>query len=134
MSNQGGTIRFMVSCESDRYAAAVVRLLHGDSNPAGPGFKSTAVASTLAGDHEGVVQHLRVGSYVRVPAFPALGLTGSFTIQLFLRATTPAKERQALVSTASSGHGDGVGRRCSTRDGSRSSWPAARWRRSRSPW
>ena len=35
----GETIRFMVSSEVPRYRADIVRLIHGDANPAGPGIK-----------------------------------------------------------------------------------------------
>ena len=37
----GETIRFMVSAlEGQAYRAEIVRLIHGDANPDGPGFKS----------------------------------------------------------------------------------------------
>ena len=35
----GETIRFMVSSEVPRYRADIVRLIHGDANPTGPGIK-----------------------------------------------------------------------------------------------
>ena len=36
----GERIRFMVSCTgAESYRADIVRLIHGDTNPAGPGFK-----------------------------------------------------------------------------------------------
>jgi hypothetical protein len=35
----GETIQFMVSCQLPTYRADIVRLLHGDPNPHGPGFK-----------------------------------------------------------------------------------------------
>jgi len=36
----GEQIQFMVSCEgAATYQADIVRLIHGDTNPAGPGFK-----------------------------------------------------------------------------------------------
>ena len=36
----GETLRFMVSAEAPRYQARVVRLIHGDTNPAGPASRS----------------------------------------------------------------------------------------------
>ena len=45
----GDTIRFMVSSDHDRYASRLVRLIHGDTNPAGPGFKQVLVPSTIDG-------------------------------------------------------------------------------------
>ena len=40
----GETIRFMVSSEVPRYRADIVRLIHGDANPKGPGIKEVVVA------------------------------------------------------------------------------------------
>ena len=39
----GDTIQFMVSCKLPSYQADVVRLIHGDLNPEGPGFKERLV-------------------------------------------------------------------------------------------
>src|SRR6267378_6258908 len=41
----GETIRFMVSSELPGYRADIVRLIHGDTNPKGPGFKEELVES-----------------------------------------------------------------------------------------
>src|SRR5262249_11747923 len=35
----GETVRFCVSCTEPEYQVALVRLVHGDPNPDGPGFK-----------------------------------------------------------------------------------------------
>ena len=46
----GETIRFMVSALEDQpYQAEIVRLIHGDANPEGPGFKSEQVAGRRRG-------------------------------------------------------------------------------------
>ena len=95
----GERIRFMVSSQVPRYRAHVVRLIHGDTNPAGPGFKSEAVASTLEGEHEGRHQILRPGSYIHIPRRLALGADGSFSVHLWMQPTTPEKPRQVLLST-----------------------------------
>ena len=49
----GETIRFMVSSDHDRYASRLVRLIHGDTNPAGPGFKQVLVPSAIDGVRPG---------------------------------------------------------------------------------
>jgi N,N-dimethylformamidase len=94
----GGTIKFMVSSEASRYRADIVRLIHGDTNPAGPGFKSERVPSSLSDEYEGRPQRILAGSYIRVPHQPHLNLPGDFTIEAWIWPTTPTKERQALVS------------------------------------
>src|SRR5262249_58625127 len=67
----GETIRFMVSCEEPSYRAEIVRLIHGDLNPAGPGYKEQAVATAASGEYRGRVQTLLRGSHVPVPDGPA---------------------------------------------------------------
>ena len=49
----GETIRFMVSCKLPGYKADVVRLIHGDVNPEGPGFKEKFVQSVSARSRAG---------------------------------------------------------------------------------
>ena len=47
------TIRFMVSSEVPRYRADIVRLIHGDANPAGPGIKEVVVDTPTNSDRPG---------------------------------------------------------------------------------
>jgi hypothetical protein len=43
----GGTVRVMVSSELPRYRADIVRLIHGDTNPKGPGFKEELIEAPV---------------------------------------------------------------------------------------
>ena len=43
----GETVRFMVSTDLPHYDTTLVRLIHGDENPEGPGFKEEAFDSAL---------------------------------------------------------------------------------------
>src|SRR5262245_60432255 len=54
----GDTVRFMVSTRSTRYHADIVRLIHGDANPRGPGFKEMVVDTPANGDYSGKRQAL----------------------------------------------------------------------------
>ena len=63
----GETIRFMVSSELPTYRAEIVRLIHGDANPNGPGIKEELVEAPANGDYPGRRQALPLGSYVTVP-------------------------------------------------------------------
>ena len=49
----GETIRFMVSCDHPEYESRLVRLIHGDENPAGPGFKQVVIPSAIDGPRAG---------------------------------------------------------------------------------
>jgi N,N-dimethylformamidase len=95
----GNTVRFMVSCEVPDYRATLVRLIHGDLDPRGPGFKADACDVELPGGgrYQGRVQQIRSGSYVEVTARCFADLT-SFTLQARVYATTPAKGAQALLT------------------------------------
>ena len=66
----GESIRFMVSSELPRYRAEIVRLIHGDPNPNGPGIKEARIDAPVNGEYSGRYQPLPNGSYVRVADQP----------------------------------------------------------------
>jgi N,N-dimethylformamidase len=101
----GDTIRFMVSSQHPSYRADLVRLIHGDTSPDGPGFKEHVLESPVNGEHPGRVRDLLGGSYVRVPDDPQLRLTGSFTIATWIWPTVPQAGRQGVLARWA----DGVG-------------------------
>ena len=94
----GETIRFMVSSELPRYRAEIVRLIHGDPNPKGPGIKEELVATAANGEYPGRHQEIPVGSYVIVPDNPALHMAGSFTLQAWIAPTTPQRGVQGILT------------------------------------
>jgi N,N-dimethylformamidase len=94
----GETINFMVSCRAAEYEASLVRLIHGDPNPLGPGFKATEIDSAMNGRYRGREQKIHTGSYVSVPHAPPLELRGGFTIQAWIWPTTPLKGTQAVLT------------------------------------
>jgi N,N-dimethylformamidase len=88
----GQTIKFMVSSQSPTYHADIVRLIHGDPNPKGPGIKEQVVSTPTNADYPGKKQILPLGSYVRVPDAPPLRLAGSFTITAWIAPTRHTSE------------------------------------------
>jgi N,N-dimethylformamidase len=96
----GETIRFMVSCEQDRYRAELFRLVHGDQRTAGPGDRRVRVPSSADGAHPGKRQTMAAGSYVRIPQFRTVDLSRGFTLQCWIWPTTPSKAGgQTIVAT-----------------------------------
>jgi N,N-dimethylformamidase len=94
----GEAVRFMVSAYDGRpYRSEIVRLVHGDANPEGPGFKAEPVPGTEGGPHPGRLQEIRCGSWARVPARAGVREPESFTAAVMLWPTTPAKGRQGLI-------------------------------------
>ena len=86
---QGETIRFMVSSKHPTYRVDIVRLIQGDINPTGAGFKEEVVPAAVNNEYPGRFQELPNGSYVTVPDNPLLAQTGSFTLQAWIAPTKP---------------------------------------------
>ena len=87
----GETVQFMVSSQLTRYQAEIVRLIHGDPNPNGPGIKENVIEASVNREYAGRHQELVVGSYVTVPDAEPLQLDGSFTITAWIAATRPGQ-------------------------------------------
>jgi N,N-dimethylformamidase len=94
----GDQVDFLVSCETQRYHADIVKLIHGDTDPEGPGFKIQPVHIGIDADFPGQVQRIHAGSHVLVDDHPLLQVGGSFTLQVFIAPTTPGKGVQGLVT------------------------------------
>ena len=93
----GQSIRFMVSCDHPEYDARLVRLLHGDINPAGPGFRQVEVPSAIDGSKPGKHEEIRSGSYVEIP-LPGVELDGAVTFFAFVQLTNPDAGEQTIAS------------------------------------
>ncbi len=105
----GETISFMVSCQAPRFKAQLVRVAHGDDNPAGPGSKIYDLDSTANGEYPGRRQELNPGSFVCVPDDYRLRLDGSFTIAAWIYPTTVDKGLQGVVTKWNCPSGTGYG-------------------------
>jgi N,N-dimethylformamidase len=96
----GELVRFMVSAEdADTFRADIVRLIHGDTNPAGPGYKEELVETPANGMYTARQQPIHAGSHV-VVSDPRgrLGLLESFSLHAFIWPTTPARGSQGLLT------------------------------------
>ncbi|MBV9354910.1 MAG: LamG domain-containing protein [Chloroflexi bacterium] len=96
----GDTIRFMVSCEeATSFTADIVRLINGDTNPAGPGFKEELVASTGREAYPARQQPIHAGSHVVVADDRnRLALTDGFSLHAFIWPTTPETHTQGILA------------------------------------
>ena len=68
----GERIRFMVSTDLPHYNTIIVRLIHGDKNPQGPGFKEQVIETQISGERRGRKQTAYSGSYILVKNPPVL--------------------------------------------------------------
>jgi N,N-dimethylformamidase len=105
----GGQVNFLVSCETERYHADIVKLIHGDTDPEGPGFKIESVRTGIDADFPGRTQRIHAGSHVLVDDHPLLQVSASFTLQVFIAPTTPQKGVQGLVTKWRHGRQAGYG-------------------------
>src|SRR5262249_29774434 len=83
----GDTIAFMVSSAAPRYRADIVRIIHGDINPKGPGMKETVVDTPVNREYAGARQGLPLGSHISVADNAALRLAGSMTLTAWIAST-----------------------------------------------
>ncbi len=94
----GETIGFKASSEAGAaYRAAIVRLINGDTNPAGPGYRENDVPDAtwqLTGRRQAV----HAGSCAVVQGAGAYLGAGGFRVQMLIWPTTPEKPRQVLCS------------------------------------
>lgn len=95
----GEPIAFKLSVEEgDGFEAALVRVVHGDANPAGPGLKFPHVPTALDGRRfPGRPQRIDAGSYMRVESLPALA-GGPFTFFATIWPTLPGRPDQTLAA------------------------------------
>ena len=96
----GETIRFMLSAEGANTAeAAIVRLVHGDEHPEGPGFVEQEVATDIVREVALEHQPTQVGSFLEIEDPQArLALAGDFTLHAWIWPTRTAAGPQALLS------------------------------------
>jgi N,N-dimethylformamidase len=104
----GETIRFMVSApEGKPYRASMLRLIHGDANPEGPGFKAEPVPAVPERTCTGRRQEIAIGSWGRVPFHPVMDECDSLTLVVLVWPTTPGKGRQGLIGRWDESRGTG---------------------------
>lgn len=112
---QGGHLNFYVNCDGPQeYAAQLVKLINGNTDPAGPGLKETPTDAPLNGAYPGRPQTINSGSYVVVEDRAPLNIE-SFTLQAYIWPTMPHKPEgywrpgpQAILSKWMDGRGYGL--------------------------
>ncbi|MGI9357673.1 MAG: N,N-dimethylformamidase beta subunit family domain-containing protein [Rhizobiaceae bacterium] len=110
----GEPIDFMISAEgTDEVKAEIVRLVHGDFNPDGPGFIEEAVKTDIPEKLSVKRQYTQNGSFARVEDPDArLAPDAAFTIHAFIWPSLPHGSRQTILGrwsvTESRGYALGI--------------------------
>src|SRR5215475_14613007 len=86
-------ITFMISTSAESYEASIVRLVHGDTSPGGPGLVEIDVPSTVDGSYPGRLQPTASGSSVIVETGGWVA-PESFTFQAWVMPTRPVAGRE----------------------------------------
>ncbi|MBS1677732.1 MAG: N,N-dimethylformamidase [Actinobacteria bacterium] len=102
----GSAIKFMVSSSVGPYEASLVRLIHGDRNPAGPGFRQQELRTAIDGTYEGAMQDTRPGSYGRVDGISVP--TPAFSLSAWIYPTTIDWRQPQCVLSLDGEEGAGV--------------------------
>ena len=103
VAHTGDTVSFMISTEADKYDATIVRLIHGDDNPEGSGFKSETI-DDFHWQLEGRHQDTYPGSFVFIEGGTNLKISNGFTIQTWIRATKPNQKNYQGIFAQESDH------------------------------
>ena len=96
----GDTIQFHVNADgTDIAEAQLVRLIHGDQHPSGPGFVEEEIDCAANGVWQVEKQYTQVGSFLEVAdPLRKLALEGSLTLFGFIHPDRPqVGRRQCLV-------------------------------------
>jgi len=95
----GDEIAIMTSVENSSTAQVqIVRLIHGDEHPDGPGFVEELIDASVNGTHDVRKQFVDTGNAVVVEDPNAkLAIDGPITIWSYVFPTMPAKGRQVIL-------------------------------------
>ncbi|MCH2347975.1 MAG: LamG domain-containing protein, partial [Pseudomonadales bacterium] len=104
----GDAVSFRISTEADEYEANLVRLIHGDNNPEGPGFKSETIDG-FGQILKGRQQNTYPGSFLFIKSGINVSISDEFTVQAWIRATKPKQENyQGILAQNSDSSGFGL--------------------------
>ena len=95
----GDSIQVKVSCDGiKQYNASLIRVIQGDINPAGPGYKEAIISNHLGGPFDGRYQAIAMGSYAIMEHVPNYDLNQSLGLQMLVNPTMPGQGIQTILS------------------------------------
>ena len=95
----GDRIAFKVSSQTPGpCTASLVRIIHADPNPAGPGMKIEDLSSVFTTTFAAREQTIEMGSYVRVDGATALSPLGAMTLSVLVQPTLPDAGDQCVIA------------------------------------
>ena len=94
-------INFMVSCEPQIKIiySKIVKLIHGDCNTSGPGYKDEEVKSYGKKKHKAIHQRINSGSYILIPLNKKVTINKDFTFISFVFPTLDNNSKQSIIAS-----------------------------------
>ena len=106
VAHAGEPVELMVSTTEDAWDYRLVRVRHGDRNPAGPGFKVDEVRPELAGAGlPGGLQDTHLGSFAQAPPLPDLAASRRVQLRLWAQPTLVGDGRRQVLLSSHDPHG-----------------------------
>lgn len=93
----GEAVAFKVSSEGGEFSCQMLRLIHGDTDDRGPGFKAVEIEADINRTYKGEHHPVPTGSYVVVEEDSPLRNAKSFTLAAWIFPTAPGRGGQAIM-------------------------------------
>lgn len=104
----GERLKVMVSCDGlEHYDASLIRVIQGDVNPDGPGYRHEEVPLDLGGPFTAHYQPINAGSYAIVDRPPAFDTQSSLAVQALIWPTLANGRCQTILSQMDGDSGRG---------------------------
>jgi N,N-dimethylformamidase len=95
----GEKINFMIGVRGGgRYRARIARVICGDPNPQGPGYREIPVSWALEGEHDGHEQLMRKGSWIDIPLLDLGADERPIAFAATIWSTLIAADKQAVLN------------------------------------
>ena len=106
----GEKVQFYVNSEnSEKYEVQIVRLIHGDTNPEGPGYKEEEIGANCNGDYEGQNQKIHGGSYIIIPQDNRLNVESFTLTSIYFPNNSQIKVGKAFLTKWNEKNNSGYG-------------------------
>ena len=102
------SINFMVNCRANSFKADFVKLICGDLNPDGPGYKEHPIKTKANGIYPGRRQVIHAGSFIQLEESEHFNSLESFTLQAFIWPTIPENNKQTIIGNWSQRDSNGA--------------------------
>jgi N,N-dimethylformamidase len=102
------SINFMVNCQAKSFKADFVKLICGDLNPDGPGYKERPIKTKANGTYPGRRQVIHAGSFIQLEESEHFNSLESFTLQAFIWPTLPENGKQVIIGNWSQRNSNGA--------------------------